>query len=163
MTKLDVAYSKIISPQNIAGLISNYRLNNEKIVFTNGCFDVLHYGHVDYLSKAADFGSKLIIGLNSDYSVKRLKGNSRPINSENARALLLASLFFVDAIIIFDEDTPEKLIKNVCPNVLVKGGDYKLQDIVGADFVIDNGGKVEIIPFVDGFSSTNIINLIGSE
>lgn len=163
MTQLDLAYSKIINPQDIAGVISKYKSNNEKIIFTNGCFDVLHYGHIDYLSKAADFGSKLIIGLNSDESVKRLKGNSRPINNENARAILLASLFFVDTIIVFNEDTPENLIKTLCPHVLVKGGDYKLADIVGADFVINNGGKVEIIPFVDGFSSTNIINIIGSE
>jgi D-glycero-beta-D-manno-heptose 1-phosphate adenylyltransferase len=163
MTKLNIAYSKIISPQNITGLISQYKQNNEKIIFTNGCFDVLHYGHIDYLSKAADFGSKLIIGLNSDDSVKQLKGDSRPINNENARAMILASLFFVDAIIIFDENTPEKLIKSVYPDVLVKGGDYKLENIVGADFVISNGGKVEIIPFVEGFSSTNIINLIGNE
>lgn len=163
MKKLELAYSKIISPQNIAGLLSDYKKNNEKIIFTNGCFDILHYGHIDYLSKAADFGTKLIIGLNSDISVKRLKGNSRPINNESARALLLASLFFVDAIIIFNEDTPEKLINTVCPDILVKGGDYKIENIVGADFVICNGGKVEIIPFVDGFSSTNIINLIGSD
>jgi rfaE bifunctional protein nucleotidyltransferase chain/domain len=163
MTTLKLAYSKIISPDNIEDLLADYKQKQEKIVFTNGCFDVLHYGHIDYLSKAADFGSKLIIGLNSDNSVKRLKGDSRPINNENARALLLASLFFVDAIIVFDEDTPEKLIKKVCPNVLVKGGDYKLENIVGAQYVIANKGNVEIIPFVEGFSSTNIINLLGSE
>ncbi len=152
--------SKIINPEDVNSYIMELKQSSKSIVFTNGCFDILHYGHVNYLTKARSLGDKLIIGLNSDSSVRNLKGESRPINNQNARAILLASFIFVDAVIIFDEDTPENLIETVTPNVLVKGGDYKFEDIVGADFVTKNGGSVEIIQFVDGFSSTNIINKI---
>lgn len=126
-------------------------------VFTNGCFDVLHRGHVTYLAAARDLGDCLIVGLNSDSSVKRLKGENRPINNENDRALVLAALSFVDYIILFEEDTPKNLIEQVKPDILVKGGDYQIENIVGADFVTQNGGKVLTIPFVDGYSSTKII------
>ena len=131
-----------------------------KVVFTNGCFDVLHLGHVTYLAQSRDLGDCLVVGLNNDASVKRLKGESRPINSENDRALLLAALSFVDYIIIFEEDTPKNLIEQVKPDILVKGGDYQIDNIVGADFVLKNGGQVLTIPFVDGYSSTKIIQAL---
>lgn len=133
------------------------KLHQQKIVFTNGCFDVLHFGHVHYLLEARKLGDLLVIGLNSDDSVRRLKGPSRPINGEKERAFVLAALAFVDYITLFEEDTPENLIKIVQPDVLVKGGDYDLNQIVGADFVKANGGTVTTIPFVEGYSSTHII------
>jgi rfaE bifunctional protein nucleotidyltransferase chain/domain len=130
---------------------------SKKIVFTNGCFDILHLGHVHYLSAAKDLGDILVIGLNSDDSVKRLKGENRPMNTQYARALLLAALQFVDFVIVFDEDTPLNLIQQITPHVLVKGGDYKIEDVVGAEWVMAHGGKVEIVDFVEGYSSTNLI------
>ena len=133
------------------------KLHQQKIVFTNGCFDVLHFGHVRYLLEARKLGDLLVIGLNSDASVRRLKGPSRPINGDKERAFVLAALAFVDYIILFEEDTPENLIKVVQPDVLVKGGDYDLDQIVGADFVKANGGTVTTVPFVEGYSSTHII------
>ena len=136
------------------------RNEHYNVVFTNGCFDVLHRGHVTYLAAARDLGDCLVVGLNSDASVKRLKGENRPINNENDRALVLAALSFIDYIILFEEDTPKNLIEQVKPDILVKGGDYKIEDIVGADFVQKNGGKVLTIPFVDGYSSTKIINVL---
>lgn len=128
-----------------------------KVVFTNGCFDVLHRGHVTYLAAARDLGDCLIVGLNNDASVRRLKGENRPVNNENDRALVLSALSFIDYIILFEEDTPKNLIEQVKPDILVKGGDYKIENIVGADFVTKNGGEVLTIPFVDGYSSTKII------
>lgn len=148
--------SKIIPIDRWQELHGQYR----KVVFTNGCFDVLHRGHVTYLAEARDLGDCLVVGLNSDASVKRLKGESRPINNENDRAHLLAALSFVDYIIIFEEDTPKNLIEQVKPNILVKGGDYQIDNIVGADFVLKNGGQVLTIPFVDGYSSTKIIQTL---
>ena len=133
------------------------KLHRQKIVFTNGCFDVLHFGHVHYLLEAKKLGDVLVVGMNSDDSVRRLKGNSRPINGEKERAFVLAALSCVDYIVLFEEDTPEDLIKIVRPDVLVKGGDYALDQIVGADFVRQNGGSVTTIPFVEGYSSTQII------
>lgn len=132
-------------------------LHRQKIVFTNGCFDVLHFGHVHYLLEAKKLGDILVVGLNSDDSVRRLKGPSRPINGEKERAFVLAALSFVDYVVLFEEDTPGNLIKAVRPDVLVKGGDYALDQIVGADFVRENGGTVTTIPFVEGFSSSQII------
>lgn len=132
--------------------------NNNRVIFTNGCFDILHLGHVDYLIKARKLGDVLIIGLNTDNSVKKLKGEKRPVNNQNARALLLASLEFVDFVILFDEETPMNLIKMITPDILVKGGDYTIESVVGADFVLNYGGAVEIIPFLKGYSTTNIIN-----
>lgn len=155
--------SKIINTDKLHSYIQELKATHNTVVFTNGCFDVLHYGHVSYLTKARSLGSKLIIGLNSDSSVKKLKGESRPINNQKARAILLASFIFVDAVIIFDEETPENLIKMISPDILVKGGDYKFEDIVGADFITANGGSVKIIPFEEGYSSTNIIKNIGRE
>ncbi len=132
--------------------------NNNRVIFTNGCFDILHLGHIDYLIKARKLGDVLIIGLNTDNSVKKLKGEKRPVNNQNARALLLASLEFVDFVILFDEETPMNLIKMITPDVLVKGGDYTIESVVGADFVLNYGGTVEIIPFLEGYSTTAIIN-----
>lgn len=157
MTKLEVIESKIFKPDQIDRLLSLWRFKQEKIVFTNGCFDVLHLGHIKYLSEAAGLGTKLILGLNSDDSVQRLKGPSRPINSEYARACVLASLQFIDAVVYFNTDTPIGLIEQITPNVLVKGGDYKLNEIVGFDIVTKNGGEVVTVTFVDGYSSTSII------
>jgi rfaE bifunctional protein nucleotidyltransferase chain/domain len=157
MNCLEIIEKKILDRDSLAEWKLLCKKNNQTIVFTNGCFDVLHYGHINYLSKANDLGDKLIIGLNSDSSVKRLKGKNRPINDINARAAMLASLFMVDAVVVFDEDTPESLIKSIVPNVLVKGGDYIIDNIVGADFVVDNGGILKIIPFVDGFSTTGLL------
>ena len=133
---------------------------NKKIVFTNGCFDILHVGHVRYLSKAKKLGNILIVGLNSDKSVKKLKGDNRPINIFEDRATLLASLRFVDLVIIFEEKTPENLIKKIKPDILVKGGDYDIKDIVGYKTVIENGGEVKVLGFQDGYSSSNYINKI---
>lgn len=134
-----------------------WRFRNERIVFTNGCFDILHRGHVEYLAKAAALGTKLIVGLNTDASVRRLKGDSRPVNDEQARALLLASLVFVDEVILFDTDTPRELIEFVQPDILVKGGDYRPEDIVGHDVVTARGGEVVTIPLTEGYSTTSII------
>jgi rfaE bifunctional protein nucleotidyltransferase chain/domain len=136
---------------------NDFKLRQQKIVFTNGCFDVLHFGHVHYLLEAKKLGDILVVGLNSDDSVRRLKGPTRPINGEKERAFVLASLAFVDYITLFEEDTPENLIKVVQPDVLVKGGDYTIDQIVGAEFVMHNGGTVTTIPFVEGYSSTQII------
>lgn len=137
--------------------INIWRFKNDKIVFTNGCFDILHKGHIEYLAKAASLGTKLIIGLNTDNSVKRLKGESRPVNDEKARALLLASLVFVDEVILFDTDTPYDLINSIQPDVLVKGGDYKPEDIVGYDIVKAKGGEVVTLDFIEGYSTTSVI------
>lgn len=145
-----------IVPRDFFGR-NDFKRHGQKIVFTNGCFDVLHFGHVHYLLQAKKLGDILVIGLNSDDSVRRLKGPRRPINGENERALVLAALVCVDYVTLFEEDTPEELIKVVRPDVLVKGGDYTLDNIVGADFVTQNGGSVTTIPFVEGFSSTRII------
>ena len=148
---------RIFSQEQLQSQIKWWRLINKTIAFTNGVFDILHEGHIKVLSQAASFADVLIVGVNSDASVKRLKGNSRPINNEQSRSLILASLIMVDAVVIFDEDTPLNLIKNIMPDVLVKGGDYTPDTIVGAREVISNGGKIEIIPLEEGFSSTGII------
>ena len=134
------------------------RLHQQKIVFTNGCFDILHRGHVTYLAQARQMGDLLVVGLNSDASVRRLKGPHRPVNDEQSRALLLAALEMVDYVVLFEEDTPYNLILKVKPDLLVKGGDYDIDNIVGADFVRQRGGEVRTIPFVQGFSSSSIID-----
>ncbi|MDA3894282.1 MAG: D-glycero-beta-D-manno-heptose 1-phosphate adenylyltransferase [Salinivirgaceae bacterium] len=157
MTKIEIIESKIIKPDQIDRLLSLWRYKAEKIVFTNGCFDIIHLGHLKYLAEAASLGSKLVIGLNTDASVKKLKGEERPINDEFARAMVLAGFSFIDAVIFFDTDTPYELIKQIKPNYLVKGGDYKPEEIVGYDIVTQNKGEVVTINFVDGYSSTSII------
>ena len=135
-------------------------MKKKKIVFTNGCFDLLHKGHVTYLRQARKLGDRLIVGLNSDASVKRIKGPGRPVNGQKDRAEVLSELKCVDRVIIFYEDTPEKLIRKIRPDVLVKGGDWKKNKIVGADFVESYGGRVRTIPFVKGFSTTGILEKI---
>ena len=141
-------------------IIKNIKHKRKKIVFTNGCFDLLHVGHIRYLNQAKKLGDFLIIGLNSDKSVKEIKGANRPINSFKDRAILLTALNSVDLVIMFEEQTPENLIKDIMPDVLVKGGDYDIKNIVGYQTVIENGGQVKTLSFYDGYSSTNYINKI---
>lgn len=148
---------KIFTIDALQHQLKRWQLQSKKVVFTNGVFDILHEGHIASLSEAASYGSVLIVGVNTDASVKRLKGKSRPVNNENSRALLLASLVITDAIILFDEDTPLNLITTLLPDVLVKGGDYTLAQIVGAKEVMANGGEVKIVPLLEGFSTTAII------
>jgi len=152
--------NKITDLSSLKETITTWRKNNNKVVFTNGVFDLLHIGHITYLAKAAELGDKLIIGLNADSSVKRIKGESRPVNDQNSRAMLLAALFFVDAIVVFEEDTPLNLIISLLPDILVKGADYDIENIVGGKEVIANGGEVKTINFVEGYSSTSIIQRI---
>jgi D-glycero-beta-D-manno-heptose 1-phosphate adenylyltransferase len=149
--------NKIFDIQGLQHQINRWRLLNKKIVFTNGVFDILHRGHIDSLSEAASFGDVLIVGVNADASVKRLKGPTRPVNDEKSRSLLLAALMMIDAVIIFETDTPLQLITSILPDVLVKGGDYTIEQIAGAKEVIANGGVVKISPTLQGFSTTNII------
>jgi rfaE bifunctional protein nucleotidyltransferase chain/domain len=141
-------------------LISSLKSQNRKIVFTNGVFDIIHRGHVEYLNEAKKLGDVLIVGLNSDSSVKKIKGDSRPVNSENDRAFVLVNLKAVDYVVIFEEDTPYTLIKSIVPDVLIKGGDWKTQDIVGSDIVLDSGGKVLSLKYIENYSTTGIINKI---
>ena len=132
----------------------------KSLVFTNGCFDILHRGHIEYLASASKLGDYLLIGLNSDSSVRRLKGNARPLNSEKDRAAILLALRFIDYVIIFEEDTPLTLIKAIRPNVLVKGGDWTVDNIVGADFVLSYGGTVLSLPYLEGYSTSAFIERI---
>ena len=141
-------------------IINRIKAERKKIVFTNGCFDLLHVGHIRYLAQAKKLGDFLIIGLNSDSSVKELKGEDRPINSFDDRATLLSAIESVDLVIMFEEQTPENLIKDIVPDILVKGGDYNIEDIVGYQTVMQNGGQVKTLSFYDGYSSTNYINKI---
>ena len=156
MQKLDIIKAKILSGEELERKLAYWRFKNLKIVFSNGCFDILHAGHVDYLSKAADEGDVLIIGLNTDASTKRLKGPTRPINDQDARAMIMASLSFVTAVVLFDEDTPYNLIKQVQPDILVKGSDYKPEDIVGYDILKAKGGEVKTLDLLPGYSTTSI-------
>ena len=154
--------SKIYSLPALEQEITRWRMKNKRIVFTNGVFDILHEGHIASLSQAATYADVLIVGVNSDASVKRLKGDSRPVNNEHSRALVLASLVMTDAIIFFEEDTPLNLITAIMPDVLVKGGDYAMEQIAGSKEVLENGGRVVINPIQDGFSSTGILAQIKS-
>ena len=158
--QLEFIEEKIISRDKIEKQSNLWRFLGNRIVFTNGCFDILHRGHIEYLAAAADLGSKLIIGLNSDASVSRLKGSGRPINSFQDRALALAALRFTDAIVEFDEDTPLNLIRMITPDFLVKGGDYSHNEIVGASDVEANGGQIVIISFTEGYSTTSFLKKI---
>ena len=138
--------------------VERLKSDNNKIVFTNGCFDILHRGHFDYLRQSKNLGNFLIVGLNSDDSVRSLKGNDRPINNQNIRAENLSKLDYIDAVIIFNEETPEKLINLLLPDILTKGGDYKINQIIGSEIVTNNGGEVKILPHIKGYSTTAIIN-----
>ena len=151
---------KIMSREEIARQVSIWKLVSKRIVFTNGCFDILHAGHLDLLSKAAMLGDVMIVGLNSDASVRRLKGVERPVNNEQFRAQMLSHLQMVDAVVVFGEDTPLELIRAVQPDVLVKGGDYRAEDVVGYEDVTSRGGRVEIIPLVEGLSTSALIDRI---
>ena len=160
MSHLNTLKNKIFTPEELKTQVESWKNSGEKVVFTNGCFDIVHRGHIEVLARTADLGSKFIIGLNSDSSIKKLKGDDRPIINEQSRAILLASLSFVDAVVLFSEETPINLISTLVPDVLAKGGDYEIETIVGHEIVQKNGGKVILVPFVDGFSSTNIIDKI---
>lgn len=149
--------AKIYSLNALQQRIEFWRRLGDRIVFTNGCFDILHRGHIHLLAGCSNLGDRLIIGLNADASVKRLKGESRPVNDQQSRALVLAANMFTDAIILFEEDTPEQLITTLKPDVLVKGGDWKKEDIVGSAFVESYGGTVATIPYLQGFSTTSIL------
>lgn len=151
---------KILNAEQLQQQLQRWKTFGKTIAFTNGCFDILHAGHIHSLSQAASFADVLVVGLNSDASTKRLKGEGRPVNNEDNRALMLASLIMVDAVVLFNEDTPLQLITAIMPDVLVKGGDYTIDTIVGAKEVIANGGKVEVIPLVEGLSTTNLLKKI---
>ncbi|HCM76726.1 MAG TPA: D-glycero-beta-D-manno-heptose 1-phosphate adenylyltransferase [Cytophagales bacterium] len=151
---------KIKGLESAKNLVAEWRRQGQKIVFTNGCFDILHLGHVDYLEKARKLGDRLIVGLNTDASVSRFKGNDRPIQDQISRARILASLQFVDMVVFFDEDTPSELISALIPNILVKGSDYLAENIVGAEVVRKHGGEVRTLDFVPGYSTSRIIEKI---
>jgi D-beta-D-heptose 7-phosphate kinase/D-beta-D-heptose 1-phosphate adenosyltransferase len=160
MRRPDIIEKKILLPGELMRLVAQWRLLNKSIAFTNGIFDILHKGHIYSFSEAAKEADYLIVGLNSDASTRRLKGNSRPVNSEQSRALLLASLLMIDAVVLFEEDTPLELIKLILPDVLIKGGDYTVDQIAGAKEVIENGGRVVINPIIEGHSTTGLIRKI---
>ena len=157
MNYMDDIKQKIISAGQTLPFLSSWKEKGETIVFTNGCFDIIHRGHVDYLARAASLGSRMVIGLNTDSSVRRLKGKSRPVVDEYSRAFVLAAFTFADAVMLFDEDTPYNLIQSVQPDILVKGSDYDEKHIIGADIVKAKGGKIITMDFVPGFSTSSII------
>ncbi len=158
--KLEFIQNKIYKLSELKLIVNQWKMLSKKVVFTNGCFDIIHRGHNTYLLEAAELGNKLIVAVNSDESVRKLKGSNRPIVDEYSRAFNLASHTYIDAVIIFDEDTPLNLINELQPDVLIKGGDYTLETIVGAKEVLSYGGQVEIIPFLEGYSTTNVIEKI---
>ncbi|MDC3130487.1 D-glycero-beta-D-manno-heptose 1-phosphate adenylyltransferase [Bacteroidota bacterium] len=151
---------KIINSDNLVLKVSQWKKNKMKVAFTNGCFDILHLGHLEILTKSKEFGDRLIVAVNSDESVRKLKGKERPVNDFQTRSHMLASFSFVDYVVEFSDDTPIKLIQKIKPNFLIKGGDYQKKDIVGNDIVSSYGGETIIIPLIDGLSSTNTINKI---
>ena len=154
MLTLEQIRNKILDRSEVRPWSDRMHAEGKKIVFTNGCFDLLHYGHLHYLSEAADLGDMLIVGINSQNSVSNLKGPHRPIKDEKTRVFQIASLFFVERVVVFDEDTPAELIREALPDVLVKGGDWPLHEIVGADTVMERGGEVRCLSFQDGYSTT---------
>jgi D-beta-D-heptose 7-phosphate kinase/D-beta-D-heptose 1-phosphate adenosyltransferase len=160
MRKADIIEKKIFTLPELVKRIAQWRVLGKTIAFTNGVFDIMHRGHIASLSQAASEADLLVVGLNSDASTKRLKGDSRPVNDEQARCIVMASLLMVDAVVLFEEDTPLELIKAIMPDVIVKGGDYTEDQIVGAKEVKANGGKVVINPIVEGFSTTGLIGKI---
>jgi rfaE bifunctional protein nucleotidyltransferase chain/domain len=160
MRKIDIIRAKILGEKSLDIWLAVARFKKYKIVFTNGCFDILHKGHVAYLSAAADAGDKLIVGVNTDNSVRKIKGQGHPFMDQDSRALLLASLHVISAVVLFDEETPYRLIQQVQPDVLVKGSDYKPEDIVGYDIVMAKGGNVLTLDYIEGYSSSSIIRKI---
>ncbi len=151
---------KIYTREKLVAQVAAWKQQGQRIVFTNGCFDILHLGHVDYLEKARFLGDKLVVGVNTDASVSRLKGPARPLQDEMSRARIMASLLFTDIVVLFDEETPYELIKTVKPDILVKGDDYTIENIVGHDIVLENGGEVKTIQLVKGYSTSGIVNKI---
>ena len=161
MKSFDKIRSKIVKRENLNTVLDKGVRAGKKVVFTNGCFDILHKGHLEHLSNAADLGNFFVIGLNSDVSVRKLKGENRPAIDEDSRALTLASFEFVDYVVLFDEDTPSELMQVLLPDVWVKGGDYtNIEDLPEYKVVVENGGEVVILPFMEGFSTTDIYNKI---
>jgi rfaE bifunctional protein nucleotidyltransferase chain/domain len=158
--KLELIQNKIYKISELKLIVNQWKMLSKKVVFTNGCFDIIHRGHNTYLLEAAELGNKLIVAVNSDESVRKLKGPNRPIVDEYSRAFNLASHTYIAAVILFDEDTPLNLINELQPDVLIKGGDYTVETIVGAKEVLSYGGKIEIIPFLEGYSTTNVIEKI---
>ncbi len=163
MTASISPHSKVISLKDLLPELKSLRSDGLSVAFTNGCFDIIHRGHIEYLYKASEMADILIIGMNSDDSVRRLKGPARPLQDQESRSLILASLYFVDFIILFSEDTPYNLISKVEPDVLVKGGDYKAEDIVGYDIVRKKGGQIITIPLTKGYSSSSIIRKLDED
>lgn len=163
MEYLEIVQSKIFNKEELERQLNVWKFKSKKIVFTNGCFDILHLGHIDYLARARDLGDILVLGLNTDKSVSAIKGEDRPINDERSRAFVIASLEFVDAVILFDDDTPYELIEFVKPDILVKGSDYKPEDIVGYDVLKQYGGEVITIDLVPGYSTSRIVEKISDQ
>ena len=163
MKQIEAINNKIYSLTELEKQVKQWSKENKKIVFTNGCFDIIHQGHIDYLAKARDLGDKLIIGLNTDLSISSIKGPTRPIQDEKSRAIILASMQFVDAIVYFSDPTPYELIKALQPDILVKGADYKPEEIIGYDIVKAKGGEIITLTYLEGYSTTNIIKKIHSE
>jgi len=156
-SKKESVQDKIMSRDTLARVCAGWKVKGHKIIFTNGCFDIMHQGHIKLLLEAAELGHKLVLGLNTDASVKRLKGEGRPVQDEQSRALIMAAQLYVDAVGLFEEDTPLELIQAIRPDVIVKGGDYTPETVVGNDFVQTYGGSVVIIPTLDGYSTTGTI------
>ena len=155
-----ISAHKILTRPELVKQVADWKAQGQRVVFTNGCFDLLHLGHVDYLEKAKQLGDKLLVAVNTDASVSRLKGPERPLQDEMSRARIMASLLFVDAVVLFDEETPYELIKMVMPDILVKGDDYAIENIVGHDIVLQNGGEVKTIQLVKGYSTSGIVDKI---
>ncbi len=157
MNKLDIINLKILSGKHLEQMLAYWRFKNFSLVFTNGCFDIMHRGHVDYLARASELGDVLIVGLNTDRSVRAIKGPPRPLQDEASRSILLASLSFVSAVILFDQETPVELLRYIKPDILVKGNDYKPDEVVGGEIVIEQGGKVMTLEIMEGYSTTRIV------
>jgi rfaE bifunctional protein nucleotidyltransferase chain/domain len=155
--------TKIVSWEEATKKVKEIQKEGKKVVFTNGCFDLVHLGHVDYLEKARNLGDFLVVAVNTDASVSKLKGPFRPVSPEISRTRVLASMGFIDLVVLFGEPTPKEIIETLCPDILTKGNDYTLENIVGADFVLANGGRVETIPLVEGFSTTGLVKRILSQ
>ena len=158
MTQLDRINNKIVDLDTMVAIRQSLKVDGKKVVFTNGCFDILHLGHVEYLSKARDLGDVLVLGLNTDSSIKRIKGNDRPVQNDVTRSTIVASLQFVDYVVFFDDDTPLNIIAKLIPDILTKGADYSVENIVGAQTVLENGGEVKTIELTEGHSTTKIID-----
>ena len=160
---LNKLQSKIYTLDQLIDKVSNWKDQNKKIVFTNGCFDLIHLGHVEVLARSSDLGDKLIVAINSDESIIKIKGTNRPIIEEESRVKQIAALDFVDAVILFNQDTPINIISSITPNIITKGGDYKIINVIGHEIVQKNNGEVVIIPLTQGYSTTSILDKIKNE